>query len=171
MSCLGYGSPLSSPTLNLFSQGRITVEVPSSLQRKAPPSLMACSFCWGLVHQDLSFRLFFATVSWLFMPVRLSWTFQPDLNVPRVDSEAGVLFWVFAILWVCCVSCYPHRIILSLLILSFIICLHWSYLWNLIDTYPIFLIGCVFILITLPSALALVPASLVRLSWNPLAHF
>ena len=46
-----------------------------------------------------------------------------------------------------------------------------KYLWNLFDNYPIFLISYVLKLITLTSEMALVHASLIRLNWNPLAHF
>ena len=80
----------------------VKVEVLSSLQRKAPPSLKTCSFHWDLTHRDL-----FARVSWLSMPEILSWAFQPDPNAFRADSEARVLFRTSAILWVCWVSHFP----------------------------------------------------------------
>ena len=63
----------------------VKVEVLSSLQRKAPPSLKTCSFHWDLTHRDL-----FARVSWLSMPEILSWAFQPDPSAFRADSEARV---------------------------------------------------------------------------------
>ena len=78
----------------------VKVEVLSSLQRKAPPSLMTRSFHWDLTSGDLSFRFFgfFSRVSWLSMPEILSWAFQPDPHASRADSEARVLLRASAIL-------------------------------------------------------------------------